>query len=91
LRQAEVLRRVAEKAGLGTPLPDGTARGIATSFGQERGMPTWVAEVAVGLGEPATTVIAPAVANAIFAVMLARVTDIPITPQAVLAALTKAI
>lgn len=175
LRQAEVLRRVAARAGWGTPLPDGTARGIATSFGQERGMPTWVAcvaevavdratgqvsvakltivtdagtiidpdsahaqtegatlwglsmalfegtefvagevrdtnlntytpvrisdvplldisfvdsiEVPVGLGEPATTVIAPAIANAIFAATGARVTHIPITPDAVLAAM----
>lgn len=45
-------------------------------------------EVPVGLGEPATTVIAPAIANAIFAATGARVTHIPITPQAVLAALT---
>ena len=178
LRQAEVLRRVATQAGWGTPLPAGSARGIATSFGQERGMPTWVAcvaevtvdrstgavsvqrltivtdagtiidpdsaraqtegaalwglsmalyegtefvagevrdtnlntytplrigdvpvldisfidsaEVPVGLGEPATTVIAPAIANAIFAATGARVTHIPITPQAVLAALAKA-
>ena len=177
LRQAEVLRRVAKNAGWGTPLPAGSARGIATSFGQERGMPTWVAcvaevtvdastgsvsvqkltivtdagtiidpdsalaqtegaalwglsmalyegtefvagqvrdtnlntytpvrisdvpvldisfvdstEVAVGLGEPATTVIAPAIANAIFAATGARVTHIPITPAAVLAALAE--
>jgi CO/xanthine dehydrogenase Mo-binding subunit len=177
LRQAEVLRQVAKKAGWGTPLPAGSARGIATSFGQERGMPTWVAcvaevtvdpstgtvsvqkltivtdagtiidpdsahaqtegaalwglsmalyegtefvagqvrdtnlntytpvrigdvpvldisfvdstEVPVGLGEPATTVIAPAIANAIFAATGARVTHIPITPAAVLAAIAK--
>ena len=177
LRQAEVLRRVAEKAGWGKALPEGAARGIATSFGQERGMPTWVAcvaevtvdkttgavavqkltivtdagttidpdsalaqtegaalwglsmalyegtefvagevrdinlntytplrindvpildisfvdstEVPVGLGEPATTVIAPAIANAIFAASGARVTHIPITPKAVLAAMPK--
>jgi isoquinoline 1-oxidoreductase subunit beta len=175
LRQAEVLRRVAEKAGWGNQLPEGSARGIATSFGQERGMPTWVAcvaevavdaatgivtvqkltivtdagtiidpdsaraqtegaalwglsmalyegteflagqvrdtnlntytpvrigdvplldisfvesaEVPVGLGEPATTVIAPAIANAIFAATGGRVTHIPITPEAVLAAI----
>ncbi|MFN5998539.1 MAG: molybdopterin cofactor-binding domain-containing protein [Paracoccaceae bacterium] len=175
LRQAEVLRRVAEKAGWGTPLSEGSARGIASSFGQERGMPTWVAcvaevavdaatgvvtvskltivtdagtiidpdsahaqtegaalwglsmalyegtefltgqvrdtnldtytplrigdvpvldisfvdstEVPVGLGEPATTVIAPAIANAIFAATGGRVTHIPITPDAILAAI----
>ena len=44
-------------------------------------------EVPVGLGEPATTVIAPAIANAIFAATGARVTHIPITPTAVLAAM----
>ncbi len=175
LRQAAVLQQAATKSGWGTPLPDGTARGIATSFGQERGMPTWVAcvaevavdittgqvrvqkltlvtdagsiidpdsalaqtegaalwglsmalyegtefvagevrdtnlntysplrmgdqpvldisfvdstEVPVGLGEPATTVIAPAIANAIFAATGARVTHLPITPAAVLAAM----
>jgi isoquinoline 1-oxidoreductase subunit beta len=174
-RQAEVLRRVADKSGWGTPLPEGSARGIASSFGQERGMPTWVAcvaevavdkatgfvtvakltivtdagtiidpdsalaqtegaalwglsmalyegtefvagqvrdtnlntytpvrisdvpvpdisfvdsvEVPVGLGEPATTVIAPAIANAIFAASGARLTHLPMTPAAVLAAL----
>ncbi len=35
LRQAEVLRRVAEKAGWGTPLPEGSARGIADCHGSE--------------------------------------------------------
>jgi CO/xanthine dehydrogenase Mo-binding subunit len=44
------------------------------------------AEVPVGLGEPATTVIAPAIANAIFAATGGRVTHLPITAQAVLAA-----
>ncbi len=176
LRQAAVLQQAATNSGWGSPLPEGSARGIATSFGQERGMPTWVAcvaevtvdktsgavlvqkltlvtdagtiidpdsalaqtqgaalwglsmalyegtefvagevrdsnldtytplrmsdmpaldisfvastEVPVGLGEPATTVIAPAIANAIFAASGARVTHIPITPKAVLAAMT---
>jgi isoquinoline 1-oxidoreductase beta subunit len=175
LRQAEVVRRATEQSGWGSPLPVDSGRGIASSFGQERGMPTWVAcvaevavdrksgivtvqkltvvtdagtvvdpdsaraqtegaalwglsmalhegtefvagqvrdtnlntytpvrmgdvpeldisfvdsvEVPVGLGEPATTVIAPAIANAIFAATGARVTHIPITPAAVLAAL----
>ena len=45
------------------------------------------AEVPVGLGEPATTVVAPAIANAIFAATGGRVTHIPITPQAVIAAI----
>lgn len=46
------------------------------------------AEVPVGLGEPATTVVGPAIANAIFAAAGARVTHIPISPTSVLAALT---
>ncbi|WP_041249529.1 xanthine dehydrogenase family protein molybdopterin-binding subunit [Gluconacetobacter diazotrophicus] len=43
LRQAAVVRRVAEKAGWGRALPADTGLGIATTFGQERGMPTWIA------------------------------------------------
>lgn len=42
LRQAAVLRELARKAGWGQPLPRDTGLGIATSFGQERDMPTWV-------------------------------------------------
>jgi isoquinoline 1-oxidoreductase subunit beta len=45
-RQAAVVRRVAEKAGWGAALPKDTGLGIATTFGQERSMPTWVACVA---------------------------------------------
>jgi len=45
-RQAEVVRRAAQLSGWGTPLPATTALGLATSFGQERDMPTWVACVA---------------------------------------------
>ncbi|CAN0590115.1 unnamed protein product, partial [Ectocarpus sp. 12 AP-2014] len=44
-------------------------------------------EVPVGLGEPGTTVIAPAIANAIFNATGARVRHLPITPDAILAAL----
>ena len=44
-------------------------------------------EAPVGLGEPGTTVVAPAIANAIFAAVGARLRHIPITPQAVKAAI----
>jgi CO/xanthine dehydrogenase Mo-binding subunit len=40
-----------------------------------------------GVGEPASTVIAPAVANAVFAAVGARVRHMPISPQAVLEAM----
>jgi CO/xanthine dehydrogenase Mo-binding subunit len=166
---------VAEKAGWGQPLPRNTGLGLATTFGQERDMPTWTACAArvrvdpatgaakvekltlvvdcgtvvhpdsalaqmegaalwglslamfegsafengqprdtnldtytplritdvpdvdiefvasdqppVGLGEPATTVVAPAIGNAIFQAVGARVRDLPIRPQAVKAAM----
>lgn len=175
LRQAEVVRRVAERAGWGAKMPADTGLGIATSFGQERDMPTWVACAArlhvdrstglvrvqkltlvvdagtvvdpdgalaqvqgaslwglsmalhegteflagqvkdtnlntynplriadvpainvsfvdnsyapVGLGEPATTVVAPAIANAIHSAVGVRLRHIPITPAAILQAL----
>ena len=45
-RQAAVVMRVAEKAGWGSKMPEGTGLGFATTFGQERAMPTWVACVA---------------------------------------------
>jgi len=45
-RQANVVRLAAERAGWGQPLPADTGLGLATSFGQERDMPTWVACVA---------------------------------------------
>ncbi|MFC3614146.1 molybdopterin cofactor-binding domain-containing protein [Lutimaribacter marinistellae] len=175
-RQANVLSRVAEMSGYGkTELPEGTAIGIATTFGQSRSMPTWIGgavklsvdredgtvkvdkiwlavdcgivvdpdgaraqcegaalwglsmalhegtrfdngavadvnldtysplrledvpeleiefvdsqEAPVGLGEPATTVIAPAVANAIEEAVGVRMRSLPITPDALLNAL----
>lgn len=174
-RQAAVVKRAAEKAGWGGVLPKDTGLGLATSFGQERDMPTWTACVArvrvdrasgvvtlekltivtdagsivdpdgalaqvqggslwgasmalhegtefvngqvkdvnlntytplrmrdvpeldieflpstqppVGLGEPPTTVVAPAVANAIFNAVGARVRHLPIRPAAVLQAM----
>ncbi|MES2742058.1 MAG: molybdopterin cofactor-binding domain-containing protein [Pseudomonadota bacterium] len=45
-RLAGVLKRVAEKAGWGGAMPADTGLGIAATFGQERGMPTWSACVA---------------------------------------------
>jgi isoquinoline 1-oxidoreductase beta subunit len=45
-RQAQVLKRAAEKAGWGSALLTDTGLGIATTFGQERDMPTWSACVA---------------------------------------------
>ena len=176
-RQAAVLARCAEKAGWGRAVPKDVGLGIASTFGQERNMPTWIAcaarvrvdrasghvavekltividagtiihpdsaaaqvegaalwglstalyegteltkgqpkdtnldsyrvlrmgetpeidmefipstETPVGLGEPATTAVAPAIGNAIFAATGARVRDLPIRPQGVLAALAR--
>jgi CO/xanthine dehydrogenase Mo-binding subunit len=170
-----VVRRAAQMASWGDKLPGDTGLGLATSFGQERDMPTWTACVArvhvdrktgvvrvekltlavdagtivdpdsalaqvqgsalwglsmalhegtefvngqvrdtnldsymplrmadvpelqvalvdsphppVGLGEPATTVVGPAIGNAIFRAVGVRLRHIPITPAQVLAGL----
>ena len=42
-RQAAVLARLAEKVEWGKPTPKDVGLGIATTFGQERAMPTWTA------------------------------------------------
>lgn len=42
-------------------------------------------EVPVGLGEPGTTVVAPAIGNAIFDAVGVRLRHLPITPEAILA------
>lgn len=174
-RQANVLKRVRELSQWGQDMPADTALGVATSYGQERNMPTWTAcvakvhvdrdsgkvtlqhltlvtdagtvvhpdgaraqvegaalwgasmalhegteidngevkdhnlnsyqpmrmrdvpamtvefidstETSVGLGEPATTVVGPAIANAIFAAVGVRLRTIPIRREAVLEAL----
>jgi len=174
-RLANVLRKVREKSQWGTSLGDNEGMGVATSYGQERDKPTWVACVAkvtvdrdngkvkvtdlymdfdcgtvihpdgamaqaegsalwgisltlhegtriengqvadnnlntytplrltdvpnlhidfvestefpTGLGEPGTTVVGAAVANAIFNAVGVRMRDLPIRPAAVKAAL----
>lgn len=45
-RQARVLRRVREISEWDQSMPEGTGLGVATSYGQERNMPTWTACVA---------------------------------------------
>lgn len=172
-RMAAVLKRAAEKAGWGSAMPADTGLGLASTFGQERDMPTWTAcvarvkvdrvsgmvkieklfmvidagtlihpdgalaqaegaalwgvsmalhegtqffngevrdtnlnsytplrmadvpemdiefiastETAMGLGEPPTTVVGPAIGNAIAAAVGARMRHLPIRPAALLA------
>ncbi|MEG3753005.1 xanthine dehydrogenase family protein molybdopterin-binding subunit [Psychromonas arctica] len=42
-RQAAVLKKAGEMIGWGTKQPENSGLGIASTFGQERDMPTWVA------------------------------------------------
>lgn len=63
-----------------TPLRMGDVPDMAIEF-----MPS--GEPPVGLGEPATTVVGPAIGNAIFRAVGARVRDLPIRPEAVKAAM----
>ena len=64
-----------------TPLRMGDAPEVDVEF-----LPS--SETPVGLGEPATTAVAPAIGNAIFAATGARLRHLPIRPEAVRDAIT---
>ena len=66
--------------GTCTPLRMGDAPDVEVEF-----LPS--TEVPVGLGEPATTVVGPAIGNAIFAASGARLRHLPIRPDAIRQAL----
>ena len=171
-RLANVLQKLKTQSGWGKSLPEHEGMGVATAFGQERTMPTWIAcaahvhvdkqsgrvtvkklsmtvdcgtvvhpdgalaqlegstlwglslalhegthisqgqvaannldtytplrmadvpeldiqfikseELPVGLGEPGLIVVAPAIANAIYAAVGVRVRDLPIRPEAII-------
>ncbi|HLY79540.1 MAG TPA: molybdopterin cofactor-binding domain-containing protein, partial [Caulobacteraceae bacterium] len=53
-RQHAVVERLAKEVGWGSPQPANTGLGIATTFGQERDMPTWTACAARVRVDPAT-------------------------------------
>lgn len=54
-RLAAVLRDVRDRSSWGSELPEGEGLGVATCFGQERNMPTWIATVAHVAVDPETS------------------------------------
>ncbi len=53
-RLAAVLEDVRDRSGWGREMPENEALGVATTFGQERNMPTWIGCVAHVAVDPAT-------------------------------------